>query len=70
MTPANAPAARAGSPVGGPVREVRWRRVVDPAALAALAAIVIDTVSPVDDTTGQPADLAERAEPSLVHPGR
>jgi hypothetical protein len=42
-----------------PARVVRWRRVVDPAALAALAAIVIDTVSPVDDKTGQPTDPAD-----------
>ncbi len=47
----------------GEVREVRWRRVVDPDVLAALAAIVIDTasrrtVSPVDDTTGHSAGPA------------
>ena len=39
---------------GGQLVEVRWHRVVDPAVLAALAAIVCDTVSPVDDTTGHP----------------
>jgi hypothetical protein len=41
-----------------PARDVRWECTVDPARLAALAAIVIDTVSPVDHPTGHPTDPA------------
>ena len=46
-----------------PVRPVvSWRSVCDPDSLAALAAIILGAVSPVDDTTGH-------NPPPVDHPG-